>query len=183
MGSKIYLLALEATIVKKIIRRFFISGYDLWHKHGVIFLCNCLNFLFVYAPGPAEPSVCRFKAWIICFCVWFQPFWSLKFSTLLKLEISSFRRVEISRFRRVEISKQTNAKADDSNFKFSDFFFFQNWKTQFWKQIVIYVVAFDPIKIQTCLAPQNDCQNQSFVKDNYVVGKKMTRYGPKNPNW
>ena len=37
-------------------------------------------------------------------------------STLLKLEISSFRRVEISSFRRVEISKQTNAKADDSNF-------------------------------------------------------------------
>ena len=30
--------------------------------------------------------------------------------------ISSFRRVEISNFRRVEISKQTNAKADDSNF-------------------------------------------------------------------
>ena len=37
---------------------------------------------------------------------------------------------------------------------------------------MIYVVAFDPIKIQTCLAPQNDCQNLSFVKDNYVVGKK-----------
>ena len=36
---------------------------------------------------------------------------------LLKLEISSFRRVEISSFRRVEISKQTNAKADDSNFR------------------------------------------------------------------
>ena len=38
-------------------------------------------------------------------------------STLLKLEISSFRRVEISNFRRVEISKQTNAKADDSNYR------------------------------------------------------------------
>jgi len=45
----------------------------------------------------------------------------LKFSTLLKLEISSFRRVEISRFRRVEISKQTNAKADDSNYSHCDF--------------------------------------------------------------
>ena len=41
----------------------------------------------------------------------------LEISTLQKLEISSFRRVEISRFRRVEISKQTNAKADDSNFR------------------------------------------------------------------
>ena len=56
-----------------------------------------------------------FIVWIICF--WFQPFWSLKFSTLLKLEISSFIRVEISRFERVEISKQTNAKADDSNYR------------------------------------------------------------------
>ena len=44
-------------------------------------------------------------------------------------------------------------------------FFLQNWKTQLSTQIVIYVIAFDPIKIQTCLAPQNDRQNLSFVKD------------------
>ena len=44
---------------------------------------------------------------------------------------------------------------------------------------MIYVVAFDQIKIQTCLALQNDRQNPSFVKDNYVVGKKMTRNGRK----
>ena len=42
-------------------------------------------------------------------------------------------------------------------------------------QIVIYVIAFYPIKIQTCLAPQNDRQNLSFVKDSYVLGQKMTR--------
>ena len=59
-------------------------------------------------------KVDKSKVWI-CFCVWFKPFWNLKFSTLLKLEISSFRRVELSSFRKVEISKQTNAKADDSN--------------------------------------------------------------------
>ena len=47
---------------------------------------------------------------------------------------------------------------------------------------MIYVVAFDPIKIQTCLAPQNDCQNLSFVKDDYVVVEKMTRNGRKKPN-
>ena len=47
---------------------------------------------------------------------------------------------------------------------------------------MIYVVAFDPIKIQTCLAPQNDCQNLSFVKDNNVIGEKMTRNGCKKPN-
>ena len=57
--------------------------------------------------------------------------------------------------------------------RFSDFISFPNWKAQFSKQIVIYVVAFDPIKIQTYLAPKNDCQNLTFVKDNnYVVGGK-----------
>ena len=35
------------------------------------------------------------------------------------------------------------------NFNFH-FFFFQNWKIQFSKQIVIYVIAFDLIKVQTC---------------------------------
>ena len=42
---------------------------------------------------------------------------------------------------------------------------------------MIYVIAFDPIKIQTHLAPQNDRQNQSFVKDIYVLGQKMIRNG------
>ena len=36
------------------------------------------------------------------------------------------------------------------------------------------VLAFDPIKIQTCLAPQNDRQHRSFVKDTYVDAKQMT---------
>ena len=30
------------------------------------------------------------------------------------------------------------------------------------------VIAFHPIKIQICLAPQNDRQHPSFVKDTYV---------------
>ena len=47
---------------------------------------------------------------------------------------------------------------------------------------MIYVVAFDPIKIQTRLAPQNDRQHLSFVKDINVVGEKMTRNGHKMPN-
>ena len=59
---------------------------------------------------------------------------------------------------------------------------FQNWKTQFSNQIVIYVVALDQIRIQTCLASQNDCKNLSFVKDDYVVREKMTRNGLKKPN-
>ena len=40
---------------------------------------------------------------------------------------------------------------------------------------MFYVVAFDPIRIQTCLEPQNDHQYLSCVKDIHVVGKKMTR--------
>ena len=42
-----------------------------------------------------------------------------------------------------------------------------------------FVVAFDPIKICTNYAPQNDCWNLSFVKDIYIVAKKMTTNGPK----
>ena len=40
-----------------------------------------------------------------------------------------------------------------------------------------YVVAFDPNKIYTHWAPQNDRMNLSIVKDIYVVAKKMTRNG------
>jgi hypothetical protein len=37
-------------------------------------------------------------------------------------------------------------------------------------KIVIYVVAFDPIKIYTDWAHQNDLQNLSFVKVGNVLG-------------
>ena len=37
---------------------------------------------------------------------------------------------------------------------------------------MIHVVAFDPIKILTCRALQNDCQNLGFVKAINVVDKK-----------
>jgi hypothetical protein len=43
------------------------------------------------------------------------------------------------------------------------------------------VIVFDPIKIQTCLAPQNDHQHLIFVKDTYVDAKKMTTKGQKMP--
>ena len=42
-----------------------------------------------------------------------------------------------------------------------------------------FAVAFDPIKICTHYAPQNDCWNLSFVKDIYVVAKKIARNGRK----
>jgi hypothetical protein len=47
------------------------------------------------------------------------------------------------------------------------------------KAFVIYVLAFDPIKIWPLYASQNDRWNLSFVKDINVVGNKMTRNGHK----
>ena len=44
---------------------------------------------------------------------------------------------------------------------------------------MIYVVAFDPIKILTCWVLQNDRQNLSFVKAINLVGKKMNKNGGK----
>ena len=41
------------------------------------------------------------------------------------------------------------------------------------------VTTFEPIEAQTHSAPQNDRLNLSFVKDTYVVGKKVTRNGGK----
>ena len=43
----------------------------------------------------------------------------------------------------------------------------------------ISLITFEPIKIQTCSASQNDRLNFSFVKDTHVVGEKMTRSGRK----
>ena len=43
----------------------------------------------------------------------------------------------------------------------------------------MYVIDFDLIGILTRLPPQNDHQNLNFVKDIYVVGKKMARNGCK----
>ena len=43
------------------------------------------------------------------------------------------------------------------------------------KRIVMNVVAFDPIKILTCWALQNDSQKLSFVTAIYEVGEKLAR--------
>ena len=47
---------------------------------------------------------------------------------------------------------------------------------------MIYVINFDPIGIYTCLALQNDRQNQDFVKEICVVGKKWPEMVVKWPN-
>ena len=43
----------------------------------------------------------------------------------------------------------------------------------------ICVITFEPITFQTCSAPQNDRLNFKFVKDIYVIDKKMARNGRK----
>ena len=47
----------------------------------------------------------------------------------------------------------------------------------FWVLFVFCVITVVQMMIQTCLAPQNDSLNLSFVKDINTVGKKMTRNG------
>ena len=42
-----------------------------------------------------------------------------------------------------------------------------------------YMNIFHKTKVQTCSVPQNDRLNLSFVKDIYVVAKKMNRSGYK----
>ena len=56
---------------------------------------------------------------------------------------------------------------------------FQAWKKKDFNQY--YVVAFDPIKIYTHLAPQNDRLNLSFMKDIYGVAKKWPEMFKKWP--
>ena len=46
-----------------------------------------------------------------------------------------------------------------------DFFFLQNRTKTKMEKIAFCVIAFEPIKIQTHSAPQNDRLNFSFVKD------------------
>ena len=45
--------------------------------------------------------------------------------------------------------------------------------------VFIFIITFEPNKIQACLAPQNDRLNLSFVREFHVVGKKMTKNSQK----
>ena len=55
--------------------------------------------------------------------------------------------------------------------KFSGFFL-PKLKKEETEKFWIYFLTFDPIQIKTSLAPQNDNQHLSFVKDSYKVAKK-----------
>ena len=60
-------------------------------------------------------------------------------------------------------------------------FLLQNRKKREIEIFAFRVIMFEPIKIYTCLASQNDRLNLSFVKDENTVGKKMATNGPKWP--
>ena len=58
------------------------------------------------------------------------------------------------------------------------------WKTDsyskdrmFVTSFAFCVITFEPVKIQTCSSPQNDCLNLRSAKDIDTVGKKMPRNG------
>ena len=53
-------------------------------------------------------------------------------------------------------------------------FFLQNRTKTKIEKIAFCVITFDPIKIQTHSAPQNDRLNFSFVKDIHVDGGNLT---------
>ena len=53
-------------------------------------------------------------------------------------------------------------------------FFLPKLKKMETEKVVIYGVAFDPIGIQTRLAPHNDHHHLNFVKNLYTVGGKIT---------
>ena len=46
---------------------------------------------------------------------------------------------------------------------------------------MIYVIDFDPIRVYTCLALQNDHQILNFVKEIYVIAKKWPQMVEKWP--
>ena len=55
----------------------------------------------------------------------------------------------------------------------------KKWECKYFLFAAFEAITFEPIKIQTPLAPQNDPLNLSFVKDDDIVGKKMARNAPK----
>ena len=53
--------------------------------------------------------------------------------------------------------------------------FVQNRKKKEMEIFVFCVITFEPILSKTCLAPQNDRQSLSFVKDEHTYGEKKAR--------
>ena len=54
----------------------------------------------------------------------------------------------------------------------------KKWEWKYLRFAAFEAITFEPIKIQTHLASQNDRLSLSFVKDKHTHGKKMARKGP-----
>ena len=59
---------------------------------------------------------------------------------------------------------QKRKKHKNHQKQYIQIFFLQNPTKTKMEKIAFCVIAFEPIKIQTHSAPQNDCMNFSFVK-------------------
>ena len=57
--------------------------------------------------------------------------------------------------------------------------FFTKFKKLETEIFAFWVIIFETSMIQTCIAPQHDHWNLSFVKHTHVVGEKMTGKGRK----
>ena len=69
------------------------------------------------------------------------------------------------------MTKMKNAKITKNSTY--EIFFLQNRTKTKMEKIAFCVITFDPIKIQTHSAPQNDRLNFSFVKDIHVDGENL----------
>ena len=74
--------------------------------------------------------------------------------------------------------KNTQKRENHQNSTY-EFFFLQNHTKMKMEKIAFCAITFDPIKIQTHSAPQNNCLNFSFVEDFHVVSEKLARNGRK----
>ena len=72
------------------------------------------------------------------------------------------------------MAKMKNTQKHKNHQKqYIQFFFLQNRTKMKTEKIAFCVITFEPIKIQTHSAPQNDRLNFSFVKDIHVDGENL----------
>jgi hypothetical protein len=68
---------------------------------------------------------------------------------------------------------QKRKKCKNHQKQYIQIFFLQNRTKTKMERITFCVITFEPIKIQTYSAPQNDRLNVSFVKDTHVDGGNL----------
>ena len=68
---------------------------------------------------------------------------------------------------------QKDKKRKNHQKQYIRIFFLQNHTEMKMEKIAFCVITFEPIKVKTCSAPQNDRLNLSFVKYIHVDGKNL----------